>query len=102
MADLKAGAMGLAQPDNVKPAAFSTSMAEAIENALNTLLVNEGRDALLIDDNSSETRDRRLLFCAIAQGVVNYLHDNDDAFRVHLVFDGAGQVTSASIEIRRQ
>ena len=102
MADLKAGAMGSATPANVKPAPFATSMAEAIENALNTLLVNEGRDALLVDDNSAETRDRRLLFCAIAQGVVNYLHDNDDAFRVHLQFDGLGGVIGATIEIRRQ
>jgi hypothetical protein len=102
MADLKAGGLGPNLPDDVKPAAFSASMAEAIEDALNTLLVGEGRDSLLTNDNSAETRDRRLLFCAIAQGVVNYLHDNDDAFRVNLVFDGTGHVTSASIEIRRQ
>ncbi len=102
MADLKAGGLGPNLPDNVKPAAFSASMAEAMESALNSLLVSEGRDSLLTNDNSAETRDRRLLFCAIAQGVVDYLHDNDDAFRVHLQFDGSGHVTAATIEIRRQ
>jgi hypothetical protein len=107
MADLKAGDMGdpawdglPADPEKMPPE-FRNSMAAAIEAALNHVLANEGRDPLNVHDNSPETRERRLLFCAIAQGVVTYLHENADAFRVHLQFVDT-QVVGATIEIRTQ
>jgi hypothetical protein len=79
MADqLKPGALGAAS-DPGNPAAFAGSMAAAIESALNALLLAEGRPALPID-NSAETRDRRMLFVAIAQGVVNHLAAHHGAF----------------------
>jgi hypothetical protein len=100
MADLKPGGMGLSTEAGM-PSAFQSSLAAAIETALNNLLPPEGRDTLLVNDNSPETRDRRVFFCAIAQGVVNHLRDNADAFKVHLHFTG-GILTSATITIDTQ
>jgi hypothetical protein len=56
-------------------------MAQAIERALNDLLIGEGRDPLSTA-NTTATRDRRMLFVAIAQGVVRHLVDNANAFRI--------------------
>jgi hypothetical protein len=100
MANLKPGGMGLSTEVGM-PAAFQSSMAAAIEAALNNLLPGEGRDTLPVNDNSPETRDRRLFFCAVAQGVVNHLRNNADAFKVHLHFTG-GIPTSATITIETQ
>jgi hypothetical protein len=81
MADqLKPGGLGAAS-DPGNPAAFVGSMAEAIESALNALLTAEGRPALPID-NSAESRDRRMLFVAIAQGVVSHLAAHQGALVV--------------------
>lgn len=60
---------------------FASSMAKAMEDALNVLLVAEGRPPVDTTD-SDETRDRRIMFLAIAQGVVNHLAANEDAFTV--------------------
>lgn len=69
--------------DKLKPGGqapnFAGSMAEAMEKALNDLLITEGR-LPVPDDNSTETRDRRVLFLAIAQGIVNHLVTNQDSF----------------------
>lgn len=100
MADIKAGGMG-SPNDAGDPGSFVNSMAAGIESALNEILDDEGRDRLLVNDNSSDTRDRRMLFCAIAQGVVNHLRANADAFKVTLHFTN-GQVTSATISIATQ
>jgi hypothetical protein len=58
---------------------FANSMAAAMEDALNQLLVAQGRTAVSTDD-TAETRDRRVLFLAIAQGIVRHLAANQDAF----------------------
>jgi hypothetical protein len=58
---------------------FAGSMAAAMEAALNKLLDDEDRPTVP-DDNSAETRDRRILFLAISQGIVNHLVANEDAF----------------------
>jgi hypothetical protein len=60
---------------------FAGSMAAAMENALNALLLAEGRPQVPTDD-SPETRDRRVMFLAIAQGIVAHLVANQDAFRI--------------------
>lgn len=69
--------------DKLKPGGqapnFAGSMAAAMEAALNVLLAAEGRPTVP-DDDSAETRDRRILFLAIAQGIVNHLVANEDAF----------------------
>ncbi len=46
---------------------FAGSMAAAMEAALNNLLDGVGRPRVPTD-NSDETRDRRVMFLAIAQG----------------------------------
>jgi hypothetical protein len=100
MAALRPGGMGDRGNDASVFAEFENSMAQAIERALNELLVDEGRDPLSTA-NTTATRDRRLLFVAIAQGVVNHLVDNADAFRIedndgdtlnhhHVVIDRTG------------
>ncbi|HEB97431.1 MAG TPA: hypothetical protein ENI96_13495 [Sedimenticola thiotaurini] len=77
---------------------FSSSMAEAMEQAMaqeyqrlkDAALPQTGRD------------DRRLLFAAIAQGVVRHLRDNPDAFVLAVettqtgggLFDSDGEVES--------
>jgi hypothetical protein len=81
MADvLKAGGLG-SQAHAGTPPEFANSMAQQIEQALNDLLVAEGRNPMSTA-NSTATRDRRMLFVAIARGVVNHLVDNADAFRI--------------------
>lgn len=80
MAELKAGGLG-SPSDPAVPAAFANSMAAAMESAINALLSAEGHAEVAVD-NSPESRDRRILFLAIAQGVVNHLADNQDAFRI--------------------
>ncbi len=60
---------------------FAGSMAAAMEAALNNLLDGVGRPRVPTD-NSDETRDRRVMFLAIAQGIVNHLVANQDAFRI--------------------
>ena len=77
---LKPGGMGDASASG-RPAAFAHSMASDIEDALDRLLRDEGRPRLRINDNSAETRDRRMLFVAIAEGVVAHLKQR------HLAFD---------------
>jgi hypothetical protein len=79
MTKLKPGQLG--DPTaTAKPAAFTGSMAEAIENALNALLPADRQfDASV---NTAEARDRRILFVAIAQGVCGHLQANAAAIEV--------------------
>lgn len=92
---LKAGGMG--HPSEAgKPGDFANSLAEAIEDAFNTILNGEGKPTFDVNDNSRATRDRRMLFVAIAQGVVNHLYAHQAAWEI---WDGGTQ-TSAAIEIQ--
>jgi hypothetical protein len=59
---------------------FANSMAEAIENAME----QEYKAVKGEDLPTTGQEDRRLLFAAIAQGVVKHLNDNPDAFRVQV------------------
>jgi hypothetical protein len=103
MADdsLKAGAMGPPGDEGAMPAEFADSMAARIESELRTILIGEGRDPFDLDDNSSDARDRRMLFVAIARGVVNYMVDHHDAFRPVLSKDG-NFVTGVDIVIDKE
>jgi hypothetical protein len=65
----------------LNPLDFAGSMADAMEVALNQLLADEGKPTVPTDD-SEEVRDRRILFVAIARGVIDHLVDNEDAFTI--------------------
>lgn len=73
---LKPGQLGDASVVG-KPAVFANSMAEAIEDELNKLLPAERK--FTTNDNSPDTRDRRMIFVAIARGVVDHLSKNAEA-----------------------
>jgi hypothetical protein len=87
---LKPGGLGSASAPST-PSAFQNSMAQEIERAMNSLLQREGKPTLA-DDNTPETRDRRLMFAAIAQGVCEHLQKEQSA----LVVKG---VAGATIEV---
>lgn len=102
---LKAGTLGPESWDgsfptftDKMPPQFRNSMAAAIEAALNDALDDDGKPTFETEDNSAETRDRRVLFVAIAQGVINYLNSNEAAFKVNLQFSGPN-VIGATISI---
>lgn len=102
MGKLRAGQMGESIDDGGAtgmPPAFANSLASLIESELNSILGGEGRDQFDANDNSSDARDRRMLFVAIAQGIVQHLVANPDAFRLVLTKDGSGRVTDARIVI---
>jgi hypothetical protein len=63
---------------------FANSMAEAMDNALRTLMLDDGLPDLKMDPNDPEVRDRRRLFVAIARGVVAHFDAHGEAFRVTL------------------
>ena len=91
--ELKAGDL-----DPPTDSGFTSSMAEAMETALNALLSREGKPTVPVD-NSAESRDRRIMFLAIAQGIVNHLVGNQAAFRVK---DSNNDPTSLKIEIVKE
>jgi hypothetical protein len=75
---------------------WSGSLAELIEQRLDSLLVADGKPATP-KDATDETRSRRMLFVAVAQGVVDHLAANPDAF---VVTDHDGYRDSVAIEKR--
>jgi len=77
---IKPGGLGDSDDPPI-PAAFANSMAAAMETALNALLDQLDRDRVPVD-NTAESRDRRAMFLAIAQGLVNHLVANQDAFKI--------------------
>lgn len=87
---LKPGGLGSTSAQST-PSAFQNSMAQEIEKAMNSLLQREGKPTLA-DDNTPETRDRRMVFAAIAQGVCEHLSKQQTSFTVK-------GVTGATIEI---
>jgi hypothetical protein len=91
----KPGGMG-SKAGGPTPAEFQNSLAASIENALNTLLKNDGFDTLP-DNNLEEARHRRRVFVAIAQGVIRHLKDNSDAL---LIVDAANKPTGEKIQVQ--
>jgi hypothetical protein len=92
---LKPGLMGSAN-DASTPVEFANSMAANIEAAFSDLLEDAGLPRLA-DDNSKESRDRRRLFVAIAQGVVRHLVEHQDAFTIHVPHDTNGVTVHPTI-----
>ena len=84
-------------PDG-KPSDFASSMAEAMENALWTLMQSDGMNTFDKNTNSNDARDRRRILLAIAQGVVRHLADNQGAFQV-IGTDSAGGAITATVSI---
>ena len=82
---LKAGGLGTSIPDGGGegiPPEFAGSLAKAMEDALNQLLQEEDKPQVPTE-NTTETRDRRIMFIAIARGIVEHLTDNEAAFTIH-------------------
>lgn len=59
---------------------FADSMAEEIEKAFNQVRGENGLPAL--SGTTVDVRDRRMLFIAIARGVINHLDKKHAAFEV--------------------
>jgi hypothetical protein len=74
--------MGSKADPNTKPPEFAGSMAEAMENALNAALSGDSMKTFKVDTNSTEARDRRRMFVAIATGMVQYLKNNMDGLQI--------------------
>jgi hypothetical protein len=74
---------------------FDDSMAQEIEQALNDVRAEEGMDALPTGD-----RDRRMLFIAIARGVIAHLQSNSQAFEIEYQDDGTTRTTYPTIQVR--
>jgi hypothetical protein len=81
-----------------KPDDFASSMAEAIENALWTMLHTDGMNTFDKNTNSRDARDRRRIFIAIAQGVIRHLKDNVGALQVSFT-DSAGNLITVPVTI---
>ena len=72
---------------------FGNSMAQAIETAFaNELMTLKGQ---ALPDFATE--ERRMLFCAIAQGVLAHLHDNDASLKVKL--DGTYSAVTGHVDV---
>lgn len=78
---LKRGGLGDRIDPSPIPAAFASSMAKAMEDALNVLLASEGNPTVPVD-NSRESRDRRIMFLAISKGIIDHLVANEGAFEI--------------------
>ncbi len=75
---------------------FSGSLAEQIENAFASEL-NAVKGVPLPDTGVQE---RRILMCAIAQGVLEYLAANPDGLQVNLTFShGAPDGGTVQLEV---
>jgi hypothetical protein len=75
-------------------------MAEAMEVALNQLLSATGKPTVPTDD-SDEVRDRRILFVAIARGVIDHLVDNEDAFTIRRQDDDTVELAEHNVRIEK-
>ncbi len=84
---LKAGTLTVAHPN-----AFANSMAAAMMNAME----KEYRVVKNVDLPKTGNEELKLMFAAIAQGVVRHLQSNPDAFRI------VGADTTESIQIDTQ
>lgn len=74
---------------------FGSSLAEAIENAMKTEWLNVKGEPM----PDTDPEDRRILFVAIAQGVLGYLNAHpDDVLNTIEVDTGAGTSDTVSIK----
>lgn len=92
---LKRGGLGDDDDPAPVPGEFAGSMAAAMEDALNFFLSGEQKPTVSVD-NSAESRDRRIMFLAIAKGIVDHLVANQDALKIE---DSLGNPTNLRIKI---
>jgi hypothetical protein len=92
---IKLGRMGSAAGATT-PAEFADSMAAEIERQLVAIMRAEGHVAPKTNDNSRETRDRRMLFVAIARGIMTHLDQQRAAIDVEV---RPGETVSPTFEI---
>src|SRR5262249_61224746 len=93
---LRSGGMGT-KGSGGEPVEFQNSLAESIEKALNALLSADGLEQVPVSNNTDETRNRRRLMAAIAQGVVRHLVDNAASFEI---LDALNNPTGFKIRIQ--
>lgn len=74
---------------------FANSMAEEMELALNAVREEEGMEALPTGD-----RDRRMLFIAIARGVINHMENKNGAFEIEYQDNGTTRTTYPTIKVK--
>jgi hypothetical protein len=75
---------------------FEDSMAEEIETAYNAVLAENGKAPL----PSADPLDRRMLFIAIARGVINHLQKKQNAVTVTVPTSPTGQPLPVAIAKR--
>lgn len=75
---------------------LSNSMAKAMEDAFVEQWSNVMGDRELPEDR----QQMRLMFVAVAQGVVEHLKSNPNAFRVEVTLPGGGTATGEVTEIQ--
>ena len=75
---------------------FEDSMADEIEKAYNAVLAENGKAPL----PSADPLDRRMLFIAIARGVINHLQKKQKAITVTLPAVPGGQTVTPVIAKR--
>jgi len=80
--------------------AFADSMAEEMEKALNQVRVEAGLDPFPIGDPDRD-RDRRLLFIAIARGIINHLEKKEKAFMVTVNSGAHTHTGHPDIQVKR-
>lgn len=95
---IKPGEMGDASDPTQTPKVFADSMAAEIEHQLVELLKAEGLPAPNTDDNSKESRDRRMLFVAIARGIVKHLDLHRTAIEIDVT---PGRTVSPTFVIKK-
>jgi len=76
-------------------AEYTGSMAQAIEQAFRTAWPTFIKT---MDLPATTSPDMQLLFVAIAQGVVKYLADHDDSFKVTVTVSG-GYTATATVNV---
>ncbi len=75
---------------------FAGSMAHEIEKALDEVRVEAGYKALPDPDTADkdDLKNRRILFIAIARGVINHLKQNEGAFQLNVTGGGHSHINS--------
>lgn len=61
---------------------FADSMAQEIEKALDEARIEAGFGPLPAPGNEDDLKNRRVLFIAIARGVINHLAKHQQAFEI--------------------
>ena len=75
---------------------FADSMANEIEQAYQAVLAEEEKDPL----PSQNKEDRRMLFIAIARGVINHLAKKQKAFQIQLPANPDNALVTPALKVK--